>query len=159
MKCWSAGCNIRVKFDELKEAFLPPKCQRSKKVAVHKSSLSLLQGLTAFHPGAGSKPEILHLSPWTQAKPDLGCSVSPCFQFLLEVEKGSFQGLLVWIKVKSETRLLLIANAFGLSVKIMQSHSGFCFPGSWHHTVYQGSSVLGPLPLCQGQVLSQCVIL
>lgn len=72
-----------------------------------------------------------------------------CFQFLLEVEKGSFRDLLVWIKVKSETRLLLVANVFGLSVKIVRSHTvGSASPGSWQsHCIPGELNPRGPSPV------------
>lgn len=72
-----------------------------------------------------------------------------CFQFLLEVEKGSFRDLLVWIKVKSETRLVLIANVFGLSDKIVRSHTvGSASPGSWQsHCIPGELNPRGPSPV------------
>lgn len=48
----------QVKFDELQGGFSATKMPEIKRSCCAETSLSLLQGLTAFHPGAGSKPEM-----------------------------------------------------------------------------------------------------
>ena len=100
MKFWSAGCRCQVKFHKLQGGFSATKMPDIEEAALLKPACPFFRASRCSTRDAGSKPEMPIWACGPRRGPGTCVFSESSFQLLLEVEKGSFWDLLVWVQVK-----------------------------------------------------------